>query len=197
MAHTEHPLYVENEGCFKLQAVLPLPPAEGFPHPVCLLEPTEPRFDPSLHLNLSMPDYVVTFPHMKKVKHAPPVTSNKGSSFAFSGPFQLLSEEGLRVVRSIVQREEHRYGDLSSIVVPHNDYRYTFRAVASARGSKRALRGLYYSSPFIRDLQNCPQLLEMFQVCVGEKLLPHFCFSNSPQVLLNSCYPQSSSLLAR
>ena len=56
------------------------------------------------------------------------------------------------------------------------------RAVSSSRGSKRALRGLYYSSPFIRDLQNCPQLLKMFEECVGEPLLPHFCFSNSPQV---------------
>merc|ERR1712142_755331 len=53
---------------------------------------------------------------------------------------------------------------------------------ASARGSKQALRGLYYSSPFLRDLQNCPQLLSMFEEFVGEPLLPHFCFSNSPQV---------------
>ena len=88
--------------------MLPLPPAQGFPHPVCLSDPTEPLFDPSIHLALSLPEYVVTFPHMQKVKRAPPVTSNKGSSFAFSGPFQLLSEEGLREVRSIVQREEHR-----------------------------------------------------------------------------------------
>ena len=88
--------------------MLPLPPAEGFPHPVHLLHPCEPKFDPEVHLDLSMPDYVVTFPHMEKVKHAPPVTSNKGSTFAYSGPFQLLSDEGLRVVRGIVQREEHR-----------------------------------------------------------------------------------------
>jgi len=158
---------VENEGCFQPQSVLPLPPAEGFPHPVCLTHPSEPKFDPSVHLNLSQPQYVVTFPHMEKVKKAPAVTSNKGSTFAYSGPFQLLSEEGLKVVKDIVQREKHR-------------------AVASARGSKRALRGLYYSSPFIRDLQNCPQLLELFKECVGEELLPHFCFSNSPQVNLSS-----------
>jgi len=167
MAHTEHPLYVENEGCFKLQSVLPLPLSEGFPHPVHLTNDEEPKFDPKIHLNLSSPEYVVTFPNMEKVGKAPAVTSNKGSSFAYSGPFQLLSDEGLRVVRSIVKREEHR-------------------AVASARGSKRALRGLYYSSPFIRDLQNCSELLELFKEYVGEQLLPHFCFSNSPQVNLSS-----------
>ena len=45
---------------------------------------------------------------MEKVERAPGVTSNKGSLFAWSGPFQLLSEEGLRVVRNIVRREGHR-----------------------------------------------------------------------------------------
>ena len=98
-------------GCFKPQAVLPLPPSDGFPIPVCLMMDDEPKFEPSVHLNLSMPEYVVTFPDMMKVKSAPPVTSNKGSSFAYSGPFQLLSEEGLEVVRSIVKREEHRSGE--------------------------------------------------------------------------------------
>ena len=73
------------------------------------------------------------------------------------------------------------------------------RSVASARGSKRALRGLYYSSPFIRALQTSPQVtagagagagvcksvvqvLARFREVVGEALMPHFCFSNSPQV---------------
>ena len=52
---------------------------------------------------LASPDYVVTFPTLARTKPGP------GSGrFAFSGPFQLLSEEGLRVVRSIVAREEHR-----------------------------------------------------------------------------------------
>jgi len=163
MSHFSHPLYSENEGYFRTQSVLPLPPSAGFPHPLRLEIEDEPRFDPSIHLELSKPDYVVTFPNIEKRKKAPPVTSNKPSQFAWSGPFQLLSAEGLSVVRSIVSREKHR-------------------AVASARGSKQALRGLYYSSPFLRDLQNCPQLLSMFEDFVGEPLLPHFCFSNSPQV---------------
>jgi len=167
MSHRNHSLYVENEGCFKQQTVLPLPSAEGFPHPVRVADPEEPKFDPNIHLNLSSPDYVVTFPSMLKVRRAPAVTDRQGSTFAFSGPFQILSEEGLRVVRRIVEREE-------------------YRAEASSRGTKRALRGLYYSSPFIRDLQNCPQVLDVFQQCVGEPLLPHFCFSNSPQVNLSS-----------
>ena len=126
MSHSDHPLYVENEGgvdgtmklkqkislivqgCCRLQQVLPLPPSTGFPHPVRLTEESEPTFDPKGHLNLVKPPYVVTFPNLDKVPQAQPVTSNKGSNFAWSGPFQLLSEEGLRVVRNIVNREEHR-----------------------------------------------------------------------------------------
>ena len=54
-------------------------------------------------------EYVVTFPSMARSPRAPPVTpGSRGSLFAWSGPFQLLSQEGLRVVRDIVRREEHR-----------------------------------------------------------------------------------------
>ena len=95
-------------GSFCAQTVLPLPPESGFPHPVHHHLEEEPLFDPRVHLDLSRPDYVVTFPHMEKVERAPCVSSNKGSLFAWSGPFQLLSEEGLRVVRNIVRREGHR-----------------------------------------------------------------------------------------
>ena len=93
--------------------------------------------------------------------------------------------EGLSVVRSIVSREKHRSASritTLNVIEIRNIFCIFFRAVASARGSKQALRGLYYSSPFLRDLQNCPQLLSMFEDFVGEPLLPHFCFSNSPQV---------------
>jgi len=168
--HTEHLLYTENDGGFRQMPVLPLPPSsQDFPHPLVHCHPEEPKFDPAVHLALSAPRYVRLFPNLEETDHvtAPRVTNSKGSRFAFSGPFQLFSEQGLEVVRRIVAREEHR-------------------AVTSARGSKRALRGCYYASPFIRDLQNCPELLEMFERIVGQPLLPHFCFSNSPQVNLSS-----------
>ena len=53
-----------------------------------------------------------------------------------------------------------------------------------ARGNKIALRGLYYWSPWIRDLQACPKLREMFCQIAGEELVPHPSFSNSPQVII-------------
>jgi len=168
--HRGHALYTENEGSFRRMPVLPLPPpSNDFPHPLVQSHPEEPKFDPALHLAISAPKYVRLFPDLEETNHltAPKVADSRGSRFAFSGPFHLLSDQGLEVVRSIVAREQHR-------------------AVSSARGSKRALRGCYYASPFIRDLQNCPELLAMFERIVGQPLLPHFCFSNSPQVNLSS-----------
>ncbi len=50
------------------------------------------------------------------------------------------------------------------------------------RGSKTALRGGYYLSPWLRDLQNCKELLDFFDEMVGEPLVPHCTFSNVPQV---------------
>ena len=54
-----------------------------------------------------------------------------------------------------------------------------------ARGNKIALRGLYYWSPWIRDLQASPKLREIFRQIAGEELVPHPSFSNSPQVIIN------------
>jgi len=56
---------------------------------------------------------------------------------------------------------------------------------SSARGNKIALRGLYYMSPFVRDLQTCPVLCEHFRQIAGEELVPHPSLSNSPQVNLS------------
>ena len=132
MDHFSHPLYVENaggylllllynpnqcnainvdkyQGSFCAQSVLPLPPGPGFPQPVRTELETEPQFCPRVHLSLTRPEYVVTFPHMARLARAPPVIpGTRGSEFAWSGPFHLLSQEGLRVVRDIVRREEHR-----------------------------------------------------------------------------------------
>ena len=65
----------------------------------------------------------------------------------------MLSEEGVKVIREIVLRNESR------AVPPKN-----------ARGQKYALRGLYYLSPFIRDFQNSIELRDHFEKIVGIKL---------------------------
>ena len=111
------------QGSFCAQSVLPLPPGPGFPHPVHTELEAEPQFCPRVHLSLTRPEYVVTFPHMARAARAPPVIpGTRGSDFAWSGPFNLLSQEGLRVIRDIVRREEHRWhtGDLDRHVIMIN-----------------------------------------------------------------------------
>ena len=126
------------------------------------------RFDPAIHLNLEMPDYVRVFPDFKKMKKPPEFFGDaKGSSFTYSSPFQVFSEEGMRVLKKIIKREE-------SLGVPPS----------SSRGNKIALRGLYYMSPFVRDVQTCKELREHFKAIAGEELVPHPSFMNSPQVSL-------------
>jgi len=130
----------------------------------------EPKFDPRIHLNLSKPDYIKVFPDLKKKLTSckgPKVKDTSGSRFGYSAPFQLLSPAGVAVVKQIVEREKHT-------------------CFSGARGSKRSLRGLYYSSPFIRDLQNCPELLRIFGEMIGEPVLPHANYSSSPQINLST-----------
>ena len=79
--------------------------------------------------------------------------------------FQLLSDEGIKALLDIIQRESHRAGDPKA-----------------SRGNKKIIRGLYYSSKFIRDLQNCQELRDHFRRICGEELVPHPSYSNSPQV---------------
>ncbi len=78
---------------------------------------------------------------------------------------QVLSDEGLRVIREIVAREKLRS------VGPE-----------ASRGQKHILRGLYYLSPFIRELQQSQELRDFFQKLTGQKLIPHPSMSSSPQV---------------
>ena len=77
----------------------------------------------------------------------------------------MFSEEGIRVLTKIIRREENQ-------AVPPS----------SARGNKLALRGLYYMSPFVRDLQACKILRAHFHNIAGEELVPHPSLMNSPQV---------------
>ena len=84
---------------------------------------------------------------------------------------QLLSEEGVKAINDIIKRESHRAPDTSA-----------------SRGNKKIIRGLYYTSKFIRDLQNCRELRDFFKKICGEELVPHPSYSNSPQVKFGICY---------
>ena len=71
----------------------------------------------------------------------------------------------MKAINDIIKRESHRAPDTSA-----------------SRGNKKIIRGLYYTSKFIRDLQNCRELRDFFKKICGEELVPHPSYSNSPQV---------------
>jgi len=168
--HHRHDIYAKNLGAKSLMDPLPLPPQAKLPFRINTYDDVdEPIFDASIHLNLELPDYVKVFPDFKEMKKTPPFVGDvNGSRLAYSSPFQVFSEEGIRVLKKIITREEKQG-------VPPS----------SSRGNKIALRGLYYLSPWVRDLQACPELREHFRQIAGEELVPHPSFCNSPQVNLS------------
>ncbi len=168
-SHYEHELYKLNAGSVFNQTPIPLPPKDGLAYvKINTYEDVdEPKFDPDVHLDLKKPEFVTLFPDFVKVSATEPTKKVAGemSPFAYTSPFQVLSDEGVRVMREIVLRNE------KSAVGPEN-----------SRGLKKALRGLYYLSPFVRDFQTCPELMRYFEEITGEPLIPHCLLSNVPQV---------------
>jgi len=174
-------LYQLNAGIYHPTKPLPLPAFEGMPVPIpggfCEKSGTTVIFDEDVHLNLGKPEYVRLLGQnsfetrdasSKLGARADPVgpATKYRSNFAFSGPFQLLSDAGIEVFRRIIQNSKvDMAGDSKS-----------------SRGNKRIIRGLYYSSKWVRDLQNSPKLRKFFEQIAGEELVPHPSFSNSPQV---------------
>ena len=117
----------------------------------------EPCYDPDIHLSLTEPDFVVLLNGFQRVSKAPelnqPVASNGGSQLAYTGPFRLLSDEGYRVLRSILQRTlEHEMGDeRQPAFICYNGYR----------------------SKWIQDFNRCPRVLEHLSRMTGDvRLLP-------------------------
>merc|ERR1719369_2596879 len=110
-----------------------------------------------MHLALEKPDHVTLLPDYQEIPGSPPA-----GKLAYTQPFQILSSEGVKVMREIVLRNRPSGGP--------------------SRGSRVALRGLYYTSPWVRDLHNCPQVLEMISNIAGEPLVPTHHINAAPQV---------------
>lgn len=133
------------------------------PVPVLLKDPDmeiytdEPVFDPDIHLSMTEPDFVVLLDGFQHVAKAPrlsqPVAANGDSQLAYTGPFRILSDEGYRVLRMILEREmAHRTSDE--------------RHPAKIRHSG-------YRSKWIQDFNRCPRILEHLSNMAGDvRVLP-------------------------
>ena len=152
------PLHKVNKDLTYLTPIMPVPDIKaGLPYKFNdYSDVDEPIFDPQIHLNVEKPEYVTLLPDYRRAKHT------CGGDLAYSQPFQFLSKEGVAVMRKIVLREKPECGP--------------------SRGCRIALRGLYYTSPWVRDLHNCPQVLKMISDIAGEPLVPTHHINAAPQV---------------
>lgn len=117
----------------------------------------EPVFDPDIHLELTEPDFVILLDGFQRVPKAPQlaktVAENGQSQIAYSGPFRLLSDEGYRVLKSVLKRE-------------------MAYQIADARHPS-SVRFSGYRSKWLQDFNRCPRILEHLSNIAGDvQLVP-------------------------
>jgi len=170
--HNRLPFVVANEGRVAEMDLLPMPPQQDFFYDINTYETVdepEPKWNPDIHLRITEPEYVVRLDTWEKVKSVESVKSRKDgttdSKLGFTAPFGLLTPEAVEIVRKICFRQMD-----SKTECP------------KPRGNKRAVRGFWYTSPFIRDMMSCPVHLALLEKLTGEPVYPYFSYSNSPQI---------------
>ena len=89
------PLYKINQKEDVTYGPLPLPPSKGMRVPVNQDVEIrkgfikEPKFDPKVHLNLEMPEFVRLLSTFEKAKYTPKVKYSGGTDFAYTSPFSV------------------------------------------------------------------------------------------------------------
>ncbi|UJR19034.1 hypothetical protein I4U23_022165 [Adineta vaga] len=117
----------------------------------------EPVFNPEIHLKLTEPDFVVLLDGFQHVSKAPqlsrPLSENRESQLAYTGPFQVLSDEGYDVLQSILKRE---------MAYQISDARHPAK-----------IRFGGYRSKWLQDFNRSPQVLEHLSRITGDvQLIP-------------------------
>ena len=85
------------------------------------------------------------------------------TGLAYTAPFRVLSDEGLRVFNKIILANEQFATSVPSLV-------------------PKCIRGLGYRSQFVRDLNYCEPLLDHLSSCAGVALAPHGMGMNLSQI---------------
>ena len=111
----------------------------------------EVKFDPKRHLQIEMPRSVVAL-DFKDVSY-PYGRATKFPGLAYTKPFRLLSSEGVKALRSVVDSHKSKY--------------------LKQNNRNNCIRGLGYLSQFVRDFSYCPQVIEAFSSIANENLWPH------------------------
>ena len=112
------------------------------------------NYDPNIHLHESF---------LKN--NIPKSYSLNGSEFAYSESFRLLSDEGIRVLKEIIEENKNK---ISSFGVGNR--------------APRTIRNMGYSNKFIKDFNECPVILNKLSRIASEKLKTHTFISSYSHV---------------
>mmetsp|Transcript_18163 Transcript_18163/g.46108 ORF Transcript_18163/g.46108 Transcript_18163/m.46108 type:complete len:327 (-) Transcript_18163:534-1514(-) len=137
-AHSKLPVYlVEN---------VDFPPTRP---PIFEHQKEDVKFDPKVHLQIEPPTTLVDLNYNEV-----PFPLEKPGQLAYSKPFRVLSEEGVKVMKEVVLRNQECYG--------HSDERISMK-----------IRGLAYLSDFIVDFNRSKEVDAVASLCSGEELCAH------------------------
>jgi trimethylamine monooxygenase len=132
-------------------------------------DPTEPAWDPSVHLQLEAPSFLKTLTQDSRLCNwskfpAPAVLEDEDEfpGLACSAPFRILSDEGVRVIREIVNNNE-----INS---------HTFER------TPKLLRGLAYRSKFIRDFLYSEEVFSHMEKMSRTPMNPHGVLMHGAQI---------------
>ena len=128
----------------------------------------EPVYDPKVHLDLKMPEYVVNLKFEKFVPTPDLLTNGSEEELeklreflkpglAFTSPFRVLSDEGLRVMREVIEYHKEKTPSVNMHSNRHPWY----------------LRGLGYVSKFVRDFSQCSLIAKKMSIFAGKPMTWH------------------------
>jgi hypothetical protein len=116
----------------------------------------EPVYDPSIHLDICPPGHIIDL-NFERQPFPPWNHSMKNfAGLAFTAPFKVLSAEGVSAVRSIVNN--------------HSNNPFLKRSNSRIPAF---YRGFGYVSQFLRDLNECKVLKDLYSQISGEKVGIH------------------------
>jgi hypothetical protein len=113
----------------------------------------EATFNPARHLSIENPTAVFSSDFERFSFPFPHSNTNKPFKLGYSEPFRLLSEEGTRVLRGIMEANETH--------------------TQSNERIPKCLRGLAYRSQFVRDMTFSNQVVDLVSQIAGKPLAPH------------------------
>jgi len=129
----------------------------------------EPTWDPSVHLQLEAPAFLKTLTKGAQLcdwsKFPAPTHLEDGNEFpglAYSAPFRLLSDEGVRAMREIISNNEAN--------------------TRSFERTPKLLRGLAYRSKFIRDFLYSEEIFDHMEKMARTPMNPHGILMHAAQI---------------